>query len=540
MFVPKSIVCLKDYSWKKFHADLIAGLIVGLVALPLAMAFAIASGLPPERGIYTAVVAGFIISALGGSRVSIGGPTGAFVIIVAGIVAKFGYEGLAIATGMAGLILIGMGLMRLGTLIQYIPYPVTTGFTTGIAVVIFSTQIKDFFGLNLSIVPSDFMEKWAAYFQSQSTVNLYALGIGLFTILLISLWPRQWTIPGPIVALVLTTLAATLGHWPVETIGSRFGMIPQGLPQPHIVFGSWDQMKLLLPSALTIAMLAAIESLLCAVVADGMIGGKHKPNMELVAQGIANCVSPLFGGMPATGAIARTAVNVKNGGRTPVAGMIHALVLFIILLTAGPLAAHIPLAALAGILIVVAYHMSEWRSVRFIFSGTRSDIAVLLTTFLLTVLVDLTVAVSVGMVLAAFLFMRQMADLTQVRNLTHENDKELLSGLKIPADVEIYAINGSFFFGAANKIMEIEGSFFKEPKYLILEMSGVLHLDTSGLRVLENIHRHCEDRKIRLILAGIHAQPLMVIQKAGKYEEFGENNFKSSLKEALLQWGTTG
>ena len=423
--------------------------------------------------------------------------------------------------------------MRLGTLIQYIPYPVTTGFTTGIAMVIFSTQIKDFFGLSLPVVPSDFMEKWGAYVQNLPTFSIYALGIGLFTILLISFWPRQWIIPGPIIALVLTSVAAAMGHWPVETIGTRFGIIPQGLPQPHMVFSSWDQIKLLLPSALTIAMLAAIESLLCAVVADGMIGGKHKPNMELVAQGIANCVSPLFGGMPATGAIARTAVNVKNGGRTPIAGMIHALVLFIILLTAGPLASHIPLAALAGILIVVAYHMSEWRSVQFIFTGTRSDVVVLLTTFLLTVLVDLTVAVSVGMVLAAFLFMRQMADLTQVRNLTHENDKELLDGLKIPNDVEIYAINGSFFFGAANKIMEIEGSFFKKPNYLILEMSGVLHLDTSGLRVLEHIHHQCADRKIRLILSGIHAQPLMVLQKAGKYEEFGADNFKSNLKESL-------
>jgi sulfate permease, SulP family len=533
MFVPKSIVCLKDYSLKKFQSDLVAGLIVGLVALPLAMAFAIASGLPPERGIYTAVVAGFLISALGGSRVSIGGPTGAFVIIVAGIVAKFGYEGLAIATGMAGVVLILMGLMRLGTLIQYIPYPVTTGFTTGIAVVIFSTQIKDFFGLSLPVVPSDFMEKWGAYVQSLPTFSVYALGIGLFTILLIGFWPRQWTIPGPLIALVLTSLAAAWGHWPVETIGTRFGIIPQGLPQPHMVFGSWSQIKLLLPSAFTIAMLAAIESLLCAVVADGMIGGKHKPNMELVAQGIANCISPLFGGMPATGAIARTAVNVKNGGRTPMAGMIHALVLFIILLTAGPLAARIPLAALAGVLIVVAYHMSEWRSVRFIFTGTRSDIAVLLTTFLLTVLVDLTVAVSVGMVLAAFLFMRQMAEVTQVRSLTRENDKEFLAGLEIPRDVEIYAINGSFFFGAAKKIMEIENSLFKKPSYLILEMSGVLHLDTSGLRVLEHIHQQCIDRKTRLILAGIHAQPLMVLQKAGKYEALGADNFKSNLKEAL-------
>ena len=319
MFVPKSIVCLKTYSWKQFNADLVAGLIVGLVALPLAMAFSIASGLPPERGLFTAVVAGFLISALGGSRVSIGGPTGAFVVIVGGIAAKFGYDGLAIATGMAGLILILMGLMRLGTYIKFIPYPVITGFTTGIAVIIFSTQIKDFFGLTMVSVPSDFLEKWAAYFKNLSSLNGYALGIGLFTLLLISFWPKGWKIPGTISALILVSVAAYGGHWPVETIGSRFGGIPQGLPLPHFVLGSWAQIKLLLPSAFTIAMLAAIESLLCAVVADGMIGGNHKSNMELVAQGIANCVSPMFGGIPATGAIARTATNVKNGGRTPVA-----------------------------------------------------------------------------------------------------------------------------------------------------------------------------------------------------------------------------
>jgi sulfate permease, SulP family len=535
MFVPKSIVCLREYSWNKFHSDLVAGLVVGLVALPLAMAFSIACGLGPERGLTTAIIAGFLISALGGSRVSIGGPTGAFVVIVAGIVAKYGYEGLAVATVMAGLILILMGLSRLGALIKYIPYPVTTGFTSGIAVIIFSSQVKDFFGLSMTSVPSEFLEKWAAYFQSFHVMNFYALGIGLFTMILIGLWPKNWKVPGAIVALVLVSAAATLGHWPVETIGSRFGTIAQAIPQPHFVFQSWTQMKVLLPSALTIAMLAAIESLLCAVVADGMIGGRHKSNMELVAQGVANCFSPLFGGIPATAAIARTAVNVKNGGRTPVAGMIHAAVLLLILLVAGPLAIHIPLAALAGVLVVVAYHMSEWRSFRFIFKGPGSDVAVLLTTFLLTVLVDLTVAVGVGLVLASFLFMRNMAELTQVRALTHEGDGGLLSELTIPKGVEVYAINGSFFFGAANKLMEVERSFFKKPRALVLEMRGVPHLDSSGMKVLEQIHQQCRQRGTRLILVGVQAQPLRTMKMGNKYEAFGEDNFKDDLKEAFTE-----
>lgn len=536
MFVPKSIVCLRDYSWKQLQADSVAGLVVGLVALPLAMAFSIACGLGPERGLYTAVVAGFLISALGGSRVSIGGPTGAFVVIVAGIVAKFGYDGLAVATGLAGLILIVMGLTRMGTLVKYIPYPVTTGFTSGIAVIIFSGQVKDYLGLSMKAVPSDFLEKWGAYFQNLSTWNPYALGIGLFTMVVIGAWPKNWKVPGTIVALILVSFAATWGNWPVETIGTRFGGIPRLLPHPQFFLQSWPQIKLLLPSALTIAMLASIESLLCAVVADGMIGGRHKSNMELVAQGVANCFSPIFGGIPATGAIARTAVNVKNGGRTPVAGMVHALVLFIILIVAGPLAAHIPLAALSGVLVVVAYHMSEWRSFRSIFAGPRSDIAVLMTTFLLTVLVDLTMAVGVGLVLASFLFMRKMADLTQVRTLTHERDGGLLNGLTVPKDVEVYAINGSFFFGAANKVMEVERSFFKKPRALVLEMKGVLHLDSSGIRVLEQIYHQCQNRGTRLVLVGIHAQPMMAMQMANKYEEFGEDNFKGDLAEAFKEF----
>lgn len=533
LFIPKSVVCLRDYSWKQFQSDLVAGMVVGLVALPLAMAFSIACGLPPERGLYTAVVAGFFISALSGSRVAIGGPTGAFIVIVAGIVAKYGYEGLAVATGMAGLILIAMGLSRMGTLVKYIPYPVITGFTSGIAVVIFSTQIKDFFGLQMAAVPAEFLDKWGAYGKALPTLNPYAFGIGFFTLLCIFSWPRQWKVPGSIVALVLVSLAAAWGHWPVETIGTRFGGIPQGLPHPQFVLQSWSQMKILLPSAFTVAALAAIESLLCAVVADGMIGGRHKSNMELVAQGVANCLSPVFGGIPATGAIARTATNVRNGGRTPVAGMVHAVVLFLILLSAGPLAAHIPLAALAGVLVVVCYHMSEWHAFKFILTGPITDITVLLTTFLLTVFVDLTMAVGVGMVLAAFLFMRNVAVLSEVKAIAQERDAERKGDIPLPNGVEVYSINGSFFFGAAEKLIAVEQALFKAPRALILEMTGVFYMDATGLKIIRDIRQRCQSRGTLLMLAGVQSQPLQVMQKAKKVEKIGKENFKPTLKKAL-------
>ncbi len=535
MFVPKSIVCLRDYSWKQFHSDLVAGIVVGLVALPLAMAFSIACGLPPERGLYTAVVAGFLISALSGSRVAIGGPTGAFIVIVAGIVAKFGYDGLAVATGMAGLILIVMGLTRMGTLVKYIPYPVITGFTSGIAVVIFSTQIKDFFGLQMAAVPADFIDKWAVYLKALPSFSPYALGVASFTTLCIFFWPRQWKVPGSIVALTVTAAAAAWGHWPVETIGTRFGGLPQGLPHPQFVLQSWSQMKLLLPSAFTVAALGAIESLLCAVVADGMIGGRHKSNMELVAQGVANCISPVFGGIPATGAIARTATNVRNGGRTPVAGMIHAIVLFIILLSAGPLAARVPLAALAGVLVVVCYHMSEWHSFKFILTGPLSDVAVLLTTFLLTVFVDLTTAVGVGMVLAAFLFMRNVSALSEVKQLTHERESERKAKTPVPPGVEVYSINGSFFFGAVEKLMEVEQSLFKAPQALVLDMAGVFYMDSTGLKTVRDIRQRCQSRGTRLMLAGVQPQPLSVLHKAKKVDKIGKDNFKPTLEKALEQ-----
>lgn len=538
LFVPKLAITLRNYSLKQFRSDAIAGVVVGLVALPLAMAFAIASGLPPERGLYTAIVAGFLISALGGSRVQIGGPTGAFVVIVGGIAAKYGYEGLVITTLMAGLILIAMGLGRLGRLVKFIPYPVITGFTSGIAVIIFSSQIKDFFGLQMGSVPLDFIDKWSAYAHAFSTFNPAAVFIGVFTTLIIFFWPKSWQkLPGSIMALVLATLITQIFHLSIETVGSRFGGIPHGLPKPALPHFSFDQAKLLFPSALTVAALGAIESLLSAVVSDGMIGSRHRSNQELLAQGIANIASPIFGGIPATGAIARTATNVKNGARTPVAGMVHALVLLIILLTAGPLAAQIPLAALTGVLIVVSYHMSEWHSFRFLLSGPGSDKLVLLATFFLTVFVDLVVAVEVGMVLASFLFMKNMAELTQVKAIS----KELANGegdeedrkLRPPAGVEVFSIHGAFFFAAVHKLMEVDRIIAKAPKALIIDMENVLHIDASGLHVLEQIHKECRSRGIRFILSGIHSQPYLVLDRAKKIEVFGKRNIKPDIQKSL-------
>ncbi len=548
MLIPQIWLSAKEYSWSQFRADLGAGLVVGLVALPLAMAFAIASGLGPERGLYTAVVAGFLISALGGSRVQIGGPTGAFVVIVAGIVSTYGYNGLVLATLMAGVMLVVMGLSQLGSMVKFIPYPVITGFTSGIAVIIFSSQIKDFLGLQMEAVPADFLEKWAAYARTLSTVNYWALGAALFTTLCIGLWPKRWQrVPGSIVALVTVSAVVAALDLPLETIQSRFGGVPHGLPAPSWPQWSWMEVKALLPSAFTVALLASIESLLSAVVADGMIGGRHNSNMELIAQGVANLVSPIFGGMPATGAIARTATNVKNGGRTPVAGMIHAVVLLVILLAAGNLAAHIPLACLAGVLVIVSYHMSEWRSFKSIFLGPRSDVVVLLITFFLTVLIDLTVAVEVGMVMAAFLFMKNMADLTQVRTLTREPASEDFgepsrtagpstadrSTVGWPEDVQVFSIQGSFFFGAANKLLEVLRIMSKPPRVLVLEMRGVLHMDATGLRVMDQVYHDCRHRGIRLMIVGIHTQPFLVMEKANKFKEFGEENFKESMEECL-------
>ncbi|MDB5091705.1 MAG: sodium-independent anion transporter [Mucilaginibacter sp.] len=452
MFKPKLIDTLKNYTRDQFIKDVIAGVIVGIVALPLAIAFAIASGVSPEKGIFTAIIAGLIISVLGGSRVQIGGPTGAFIVVVYGIVQQFGINGLIIATFIAGILLIIMGLTKLGSAIKYIPYPLIIGFTTGIAAIIFSSEVKDFLGLKMGNVPADFISKWLAYGQHLSSVNIYALAIGIFTLLMVFLWPKiTHKVPGSLIAIIITTLAVWFFHLPVETIGSRFGAIPSSLPRPVIPGVNFATLQQLIRPAFTIALLGSIESLLSAVVADGMIGGNHRSNTELIAQGFANICSSLFGGIPATGAIARTATNIKNGGRTPVAGIIHAVTLLIIMLFVGKWAALIPMATLAGILIVVAWNMSELENFIDVFKGSKSDAAVLITTFTLTVLVDLTVAIEIGMILAAFLFMRKMMQISSVQQAVfpeHHAD-EMFNPEDLPKGVDVFEINGPLFFGAA-------------------------------------------------------------------------------------------
>jgi len=543
VLVPKFFTTIQDYDRDQFTRDLIAGVIVGIVALPLAIAFAIASGLSPERGLYTAIVAGFLISLLGGSRVQIGGPTGAFVVIVSGIVQQHGVDGLVIATLMAGFILVAFGLLRLGAAIKFIPYPVTIGFTSGIALIIFSSQIRDLLGLEMSSLPSAFLPKWDAYVHAFDTVNPWALVVAVATLAIITFWPRISTrIPGPFVALIVTTALAQLLHLPVETIGARFGAIHAGLPRPSIPHLSIPILQALAGPAFTIALLAAVESLLSAVVADGMIGGRHRSNMELVAQGVANIASPLFGGMPATGAIARTATNVKNGGRTPVAGMTHAVTLLLITLFFGRWAALIPLATLAAILVVVAFHMSEWRTFISEFRAPKSDVAVLLTTFLLTVLVDLTVAIEIGIVLAAFLFMRRMAEVTNISVLTHEfadpvddfeRDPNAVLRRAIPQGVQVYEITGPFFFGAAEMFKDRVGRIAGKPKVLIIRMRHVPAIDSTGLHALRELVHRSRKEGMLVILSDVHAQPVVALDRSGLYDELTEDNIHGNIDDAL-------
>ncbi len=543
VLVPKLATTLKSYSRAQLLADLSAGVIVGIVALPLAIAFAIASGVTPDRGLYTAIIAGFLISALGGSRVQIGGPTGAFVVIVYGIVQKFGVDGLIVATVMAGVILVILGAVKLGSVIKFIPHPVVTGFTSGIAVIIFSSQIKDFLGLRMGEVPAEFVDKWSAYASSIGTASFATVATALVTLGIILVWPRiNRRIPGPFVALIAATVGVALLGLPVETIGSRFGGISASFPRPHLPNVTFDQIQLLVGPALTIAMLGAIESLLSAVVADGMIGGRHRPNMELVAQGAANIVTPLFGGIPATGAIARTATNVKNGGRTPVAGIVHAVTLLVITLFFGRWAAYIPLAALAAILVVVAYHMSEWRAFRVELTAPRSDVMVLLVTFILTVLVDLTVAIEAGMVMAAFLFMHRMATVTNVSAIKRELDDEgdpyatdpnSVSRRKVPRGVEVYEINGPFFFGAAETFKDTLGQVAGKPRVLIIRMRNVPALDSTGLHLLKDlVHRTRRDGTL-VLLSDVHTQPLIALGRSAVLEEIGEDNIFGNLDDAL-------
>lgn len=544
MLVPKLVTTLKAYDRAQFFADLTAGVIVGIVALPLAIAFAIASGVTPDRGLFTAIIAGFLISALGGSRVQIGGPTGAFVVIVYGVVQKFGVDGLIVATMMAGLLLILIGVARLGSTIKFIPHPLVTGFTSGIAVIIFSSQIKDLLGLGMGAVPAEFLDKWTAFAANLGSYNVAAVGVAALAIAIITLWPKvNRRIPGPFVALIATTVFVQVLHLPVETIGSKFGGITTSLPHPALPHVTLDQARLLLVPAFTIAMLGAVESLLSAVVADGMIGGRHRSNMELVAVGVANVVTPLFGGIPATGAIARTATNVKNGGRTPIAGIIHAVTLLLITLFFGRWAALIPLATLAAILVVVAYHMSEWRAFRAELTAPKSDVLVLLITFGLTVLVDLTVAIEIGMVLAAFLFMRRMAEVTQVKAVRLEEEDDAgdfyatdPNGVRrrtIPADVEVYEINGPFFFGAAETFKNTLAQVARKPKVLIIRLRNVPAIDSTGMHALKDlVHRTRVDGTL-ILLSDVHTQPLVALGRSAVLDEIGEENIFGNVDDAL-------
>lgn len=544
MFQPKLFFMLRRYERAWLLPDITAGLTVGILALPLAMAFAIASGLPPERGLYTAIVAGFLISALGGSRVQIGGPTGAFVVIVAGIVLEHGYEGLVICTFLAGLILVVFGLCRMGAIIRFIPFPVTTGFTTGIAVVIFTTQVKDLLGLEYADTPHGFVQTWGATIRHLHTFDLSAMSIGVGSIAIILLIAQRIPrVPGMLVAMVAATAATWVFGLDVETIGSRFGDLPRMLPKPSLPdFASVDMGALFVP-AFTVAMLAAIESLLSATVADGMMGGRHRPDTELIGQGIANVASALFGGMPATGAIARTATNVKSGAKTPVAGIVHAITLAVVMLVFSPLAKRVPLAALAGILTVVSYNMSEAPRFVSLLRAPRSDVMVLLTTFVLTVLVDLTVAVQVGVVLAALLFIRRMSEVSNVTVITEElrgdqnerTDLPIVAPRKLPPGVVVYEVQGPFFFGAADRFSQALHETQQRPAVVILRLSDVPAIDATGLHVLEELHRRYRREGIALIISGVHKQPTEALRRSGLWERIGQENILPHIDAAIVR-----
>lgn len=542
-----ALFSIKNYTKERFMADLMAGIIVGIVALPLAIAFGIASGVSPEKGLITAIIAGFIISFLGGSTVQIGGPTGAFIIIVYGIIQQFGINGLLVATIIAGVILILMGLLKLGTVIKFIPYPIVVGFTSGIALTIFTTQMKDLFGLTMESVPADFVSKWIAYAKALPTLDVWSLIIGIGSILIIVFTPKIIKkIPGSLIAIILLTIVVFLlkkyaGITGIETIGDRF-VINASLPEPTLLPINMDTINLLLPSAFTIAMLGAIESLLSATVADGITGDKHNSNTELMAQGVANIITPIFGGIPATGAIARTMTNINNGGRTPIAGIIHAIVLLLILLFLGPLTKHIPMACLAGVLIVVAYNMSEWRTFKSILKNPKSDVAVLLITFFLTVIFDLTIAIEIGLLFAMFLFLKRVSESTTIsvsRNelslsedtdaiQTPDNDK-----LTLPEGVEVYEIDGPFFFGVANKFDEQTKIIGKKPKIRIIRMRKVPFIDSTGLHNLGMLCKSSKKENIRIILSGVNPNVHATLMKNNFANLVGEENICKNIHEAL-------
>jgi SulP family sulfate permease len=537
-WLPKSIECLRDYSKKKFVADLIAGVTVGLVALPLAMAFAISSGLSPQAGIYCAVVTGFLISALGGSKMQIGGPTGAFVVVVAGIVAKYGVEGLFVCTLMAGLILILLGVTGMGTAVRFIPRPVVVGFTNGIAMLIASTQIKDFFGLKIESVPSEFIARMEAIGANFHTISLEATALGAGCVVLILFCTKYVKrVPGYIAALLIGTAVAALMQLPVETIGSKFGGIPSGLPQFHVPRMRFDLILKLLSPALTIAMLGAIESLMSAVVSDRMSGDQHKPNVELIAQGVANIFSPMFGGLPATGAIARTATNIRAGAQTPVAGIVHSITLLAVLIFAAPLAKFVPMPVLAGILFIVAWNMGEWKEIPELLKLSKADISVWFVTFLLTVVADLTLAVEVGMILAALMFIRKVAITTTVTEVTREYIREsrihILQDKNIPDYVSIFRIHGPFLFGATEKLREISNRVDELPETVVLRLRNMPAIDATGMQALEELADQLHKSGRNLLLCGAREQPVRLMRQAEFAEHVGAENICVSVTDAM-------
>lgn len=546
-FKPKLFLALKNYSKELFMADLMAGIIVGIVALPLAIAFGIASGVSPEKGIITAIIAGFIISMMGGSKVQIGGPTGAFIVIVYGIIQQYGEAGLIVATLMAGVLLILLGVFKLGAIIKFIPYPIIVGFTSGIAVTIFTTQIADIFGLSFGgeKIPGDFIGKWIMYFNHFDTINWWNTIVSIASLIIIAMTPKfSKKIPGSLIAIIAITLLVYVlktyvGVDSIDTIGDRFSIKAQ-LPGAEVPTLNWEAMKGLLPAAITIAVLGAIESLLSATVADGVIGDKHDSNTELIAQGTANIITPLFGGIPATGAIARTMTNINNGGKTPVAGLIHAVVLFLILLFLMPLAQYIPMACLAGVLVVVSYNMSEWRTFRALLKNPKSDITVLLITFFLTVIFDLTIAIEVGLVIACLLFMRRVAETTEISVITDEiNPNQELDiavneeSLMVPKGVEVYEINGPYFFGIANKFEEQMVQLGDRPKVRIIRMRKVPFIDSTGIHNLTNLCKMSKKERVTIVLSGVNDKVHHVLEKSGFYELLGEENICENINVAI-------
>lgn len=538
---------LKSYDKKSFISDLMAGLIVGIVALPLAIAFGIASGVSPEKGIITAIVAGFLVSFFGGSKVQIGGPTGAFIIIVYGIIQDYGIEGLTIATILAGIFLILLAVLKLGSIIKFIPYPIVVGFTSGIAVTIFTTQIQDLFGMTIADVPSGFLQRWGCYFSHLGTIDIWSTLVGVLSVVIIVRAPKfSKKIPGSLVAIVVMTIIVSIlkqytSISTIETIGDRFSISSQ-IPEAVVPKLTWTRITELVSPAITIAVLGAIESLLSATVADGVISSKHNSNTELFAQGIANIGSAIFGGIPATGAIARTMTNINNGGRTPVAGIIHAVVLLLIFLFLMPLAKFIPMATLAGVLVVVSYNMSGWRSFKSIFNNPKSDIIVLLTTFFLTVIFDLTVAIEVGLLIACFLFMKRVSETSEVKvisdeiDLSAEGDMSTLDEhLVIPEGIEVYEINGPYFFGAGNKFEDMMSNMRKHPKVRIIRMRKVSFVDSTGIHNLSNICEMCHKKGVTIVLSGVNPIVHESLEKAGFFNIVKKDNICSHIDLAMAR-----